>query len=457
MTLLYQRQYGSSADYGHALNRDQLLEILEEALLRTQNHILENEEERDVSPRFKNHKEHANWVLKQLIDCGWIEKQVDEATLQSTFPFSRMGRVFSLALLESDSTQIRTRHRNTRNTLNALEAFAGRKEIYDLLDAFEYSERIITDFTDVISELEERKRELVKQVESEQLVNQATDQFFEFMEKRFQPDISVRLSADSVEKHRDDISKVIAKIRRLPKTEKSNAERRLRQTVPDICEYEQSYLWYILNTIEKRMVNASETMLPALRSALHGFTKRADIIIRQLSYLNTQSNDDMLDVCRELSDLSPQESDARLQKAAESMAVLNIRLVDPQSVKLVERKSKESVDSIVKHQQDIDSKAQRELMIQQLLDQAFTMNNSDLKTYVKRSLREGKRISTRQLPIDSASDLLAMAHVIEAGAVNSLSSEWRFNIKYANKRVENTQYYHAYDEFTIELIEAASN
>ena len=89
------------------------------------------------------------------------------------------------------------------------------------LDAYEYSERIITDFTDVISELEERKRELVREVEAQQLAQQATDHFFDFMEKRFKPDIAVRLSADSVEKHREDINKTIGKIKRKKREEKS--------------------------------------------------------------------------------------------------------------------------------------------------------------------------------------------------------------------------------------------
>lgn len=457
LCLLYQRQYGTSADYGHAPNREQLLETLEEALVGSVSQVIESEadlgSEPDSLQRFKSHKDHATWVLKQLLECGWIERQVDDATLQSTFPFSRMGRVFSLGIIESDSAQIRTRHRNTRNTLNALEAFVSRGEIYDLLDAFEYSERIITDFTDVIAELEERKRELIKQVESQQLVNQATDQFFDFMEKRFQPDISVRLSADSVEKHRDDIGKAVAKIRRQPKVFKQDAEKRLRVTVPDLCPENQSYLWYILDSIEKRMLSASEIMLPALRAALHGFTKRADIIIRQLSYLNSQSNDNLLEVCRELADLSETEYQKRMQKAADTMAVLNVGLVDPQNIKIIERKQKESVDSVVRQQNDIDKEAQKELAIQQLLDQAFTINNQGVRHYVKKNLREGRRISTRQLPIDSAEDLLALAHVIEVGAVNSVSSDWRFNVSFANQSVDDTEYYHMYDEFYIELID----
>ena len=448
LALLYQSQYGSSADYGQSLNRDQLIEIFEESLARSKNLVFEDSAE-DQEQRFKNHREQANWVLKQLVDSGWIDRQVDAATLQSTFPFSRLGRIFSLAIIESDNTQIRTRHRNTRNTLNALEAFISRGEVYDLLDAFDYSERIITDFTDVISELEERKRELVREVESQQLVQQATDQFFDFMEKRFQPDISVRLSADSVEKHRDDISRAVAKIRRRKKEFLKEAEIQLRRIIPDLREPDQSYLWYILDTIEQRMRNASEIMLPALRRSLHSFTKRADIIIRQISYMNSQHNNNLVEICRELGDLPEDEYNARLDSASEAMATMRVQFVDPQQVRLQERKQTQWVDSSVHEHKAIDKDAQRELMIQQLLDQAFMVTGKHVKDYVLSSLRSGRRISTRGLPVDDAKDLIAMAHVIEIGAVNNLSSDLEFRVEPTGKRVTDSNYYH---EFTIELV-----
>lgn len=453
LCLLYLRQFSAAADYGQSLNREQLVEILEEALARSANHILDSDAD-ESEQRFKNHREQANWVLKQLLECGWVERQVDAATLQSTFPFTRLGRLFSQALLESDNTQIRTRHRNTRNTLNALDAFLARGEVYDLLDAYEYSERIITDFTDVIAELEERKRQLVREVESQQLAEQASDQFFEFMEKRFLPDISVRLSADSVEKHREDIGKVISKIRRRKKGHfHRDTERSLRQSVPDLCSTQQSYLWFILDSIEQRMRNAADVMLPALRRALHSFTKRADIIIRQLSYMHSRHNNDLLEVCKELSDLNDDEYCQRMDAAATAMASLKLRLVDPQQIKLQERKPKQWVDSRVAEQQSVDKQAQREVMIQQWLDQAFIINNQQVKDYVLSSLRAGRRISTRGLAVDDAKDLLAMAHVIEVGALNNLSSELTFNIEPTGNIVTDTEYYHAFDEFTIELIE----
>ncbi len=460
LALLYSRQYGASADYGHSLNKNQLLDIIEEALIQlgevsfTPEDTEENIDSNSIEERFKSSREHANWVLKQLVDCGWVERQVDTATLQSSYPFSRLGRVFAQCLLEADSTRVRTRHRNTRNTLNALDAFAARGEVYDLLDAYDYSERIVTDFTDVIAELEDKKRALVKEMESQQIVQQAAEQFFDFMEKRFQPDIQVRLSADSVEKHRDRIDKRIRSIRRKSKDFKRDAEAELRRTVPDLCEAHQSYLYHVLDTIERRMHKASEVMLPALRSALHGFTKRADIIIRQLSYLNTKQDNMLVDVCRELADIEPAEYNTRINAAAEKASVFRLSLIDPSQVKLQQRKVKEIVDNRVHERGAPDRQAQCELMIQQLLDQAFVMNSSSIKQYVFETLSGGKKLSTKELQINNADELLAMAHAIEVAGINNLSSDYSFKVSRVDtEKRANNDYYHEFDEHEIELVE----
>src|SRR5690606_14965226 len=147
-------------------------------------------------------REQAGWILNTLVDHGWLERQVDQVTFQSTYPFSRLGRLFTQSLSEAIAHSVRTRHRNTRNTLDALSAFADRGEVYDPLDAYELSARIVADLPAIIAALEGRERQLVGEVEQRQLIQEASEQFFEFMEKRFQPDLAIRLSADGVERHR---------------------------------------------------------------------------------------------------------------------------------------------------------------------------------------------------------------------------------------------------------------
>ncbi|KZY63909.1 hypothetical protein A3737_18075 [Oleiphilus sp. HI0065] len=131
---------------------------------------------------------------------------------------------------------------------------------------------------------------------------------------------------------------------------------------------------------------------------------------------------------------------------------MSLKFVDPAQVKLSERKQKQWVDGAIHEPGAIDKEAQRELMIQQLLDQAFMINKKQVSEYVVNSLRAGRKISTRDLPINDARDLIAMAHVIEIGGVNHLSSDHQFLVKPTGQQVTDTPYYHSFDEFTIELV-----
>lgn len=454
LCLLHERLFGATAQYGQSLGRDQVMDIFEEALARAP--LLEAADPAEgAEQRFKNHREQASWVLKILLEHGWIERQVDAATLQSSYPLSRAGRLFIAPMVEMGSRQIRTRHRNTRNTLNALEAFASRGEIHDLLDAFEYSERIITDFTDIISELEERKRELVQEVQSQRIVQQATEQFFEFMEKRFQPDVSVRLSADSVEKHRDRVFKAITRIRRKDKPFKQAAERRLRELAPDLInDPRQSVLWYVLDTIDQRMRRAADTMLPALRGVLASFTKRADIIIRQLSYLANSSRDPWLDACEKLRELPAVEASAQLENLGQHLANVNVRLIDPAGVRITQRRMQAPVQTAVADERPMDPEAQRQLAIAQRLDQAFILNEQRLRNYLaaqighKQAGHREVKVRFSELGADSADDLLALCHAVEVASRKAVGVVNPFNVRPTGEQYSN-QYFAAADDFEL--------
>jgi hypothetical protein len=431
---LYQRLYSATnADYGQALQRETLIGIFQEALVRMPATLPDDTASEDDT-RFRNTREQAVWVLNQLLEHDWLEKQLDQATLNSTFAFSRYGREFTEPFVNSNRTLAHTRHRNTRNTRNSLQAFAERGDVYDLLDAFEYSERIISDFTDVIAELDERKRDLVREMEDQLLVRHASEAFFDFMENRFQPDLSVRLSADNVERHRDQIEQLVRAIRRRDKAFKAGVEKRLRQLLPEQIQPGQSLLWWVLDGIEQRLRNASEVMLPALRRALQGFTRRADIIMRQMSYLASRQHNDVLSVCQNLAKLPATEQDARLLQAAECLALPGMGFVDPAQVRLAPPRQRAlPVAFLDKGEAMFDMAARKEIWIQQLLDQAFLINQKTLRNWLLQQLGSGQRICSRDLPITSAEDFMAVAHAISLGSAEQISDGgFRIRVDYEN-------------------------
>ena len=475
LRLLYQRLYTDLSDFGHVRNREQVVDIFQEAIARAP--VLDAESsDSEEEGRFRNQRELAGFILNVLLEHNWLEKQLDEATLQSSYAFTKVGRLFTQPFIDSDKSRFRTRNRNTRNTRNSLQAFLEQGEVHDLLDAYEYSERIISDFTDVISELEDRKRQLVKEVETRQLIQHATDEFFDFMENTFKPDLEVRLSADSVEKYRDQIAQLIKQIRRKrpyggegddkDKDWRAVMELRLRRLLPSNVVAGQSILENLLVGIEERLRSACEGMLPALRRSLNSFTQRADIIMRQLSYIHTQGNDGLLEACKALTQLPVAEQDQRLGQAALSLSGVALGYLDPSQIQLRNRADKRVVISRVEEGQQLDREARRELFVQQALDQAFAVQGTEIRQYIATALATTGRINTRHLPVHNARELLSLAHAIEVGAADNLSSDYRFVVSPLSADEEGKQwlpdsagiregdYFIRRDEFIIELIEA---
>ncbi len=448
---LYTQLYSATADYRQSQSRDQIIESFQEAIQRAC--VMDEDADNEFVIHHRGEREQASWIFNQLIEHGWLDRLHDPVTLQSTYAFTRVGRIFTQPMVDTAGGRFRTRHRNTRNTRNALSSFLENGEAYDLLDAFEYSERIISDFSDVISELDERKRQLVKEVESQQVVQRASDEFFDFMEKRFMPDLSIRLSADSVEKYRDEIQMLVTAARRKRKEFKVDAERELRKVAPElITDPKRSLYLMVLDGIESRMHGAAEVMLPAMRIALNSFTRRADIIIRQLSYSNIGAQNRLVEICQKLSDLPPEEQEKQLQAAGEKLAVLNTGLSDPNALKINAERVRRIVNTSAEEHAEMDKESRKSLFIQQTIEQAFAVNNQDMGQYVLQALGDGKCISSKILPVTNAKELLMSAHAIDLGSAGHQSSEYLFQIDASGKIIE-TEYFSESDEFMIELKE----
>ncbi len=446
---LYSQLYSAMADYRRTLNRVQVIEIFQEAITRTP--VLEGEEG-ESGVLVKSERERASWILNQLLEYGWLERLVDEATLQSSYAFTRVGRLFTQPMVETAGGHFRTRHRNTRNTRNALQSFLDKGEVYDLLDAFEYSERIVSDFSDVIAELDERTRDLIHDVEAQQVVQRASDEFFDFMEKRFIPDLSIRLTTDSVEKYRDQIQSLITTARRKRNEFKADAERELRKVAPELLtDPKHSLYLMILDGIEGRMHSASDIMLPALRHALNSFTRRADIIIRQLSYAGGSRQNRLLETCQALSELPEEVRAGRLEQAGEMLAGIQVGFVDPGTLKLRADRQERLVNTSVEVAAEMGQSARRALFVEQALERAFAVNNRAMRDYVVEALSNGHRIYSQHLPVRNAKELLLSAHAIEIGAANG-SSEYYFRITPQAGDCA-TEYFTKTDHFMIELVE----
>jgi predicted CopG family antitoxin len=447
---LYARLYSSLAEYSRVVTREVVIECFQEAITRTP--VLLDDGDDDTAPPARSEREQANWMLNLLLQHGWLETHADEITLTSTYGFSRVGRLFTQPIVEIESARFRTRHRNTRNACSALRSFLEKREAYDLLDAYEYSERIVSDFSDVIAELEERKRQLVRDVEAQQLVQRASDEFFDFMEKRFIPDLAVRLSEDSVVKYREELTSLLRRARMLRREHKREIEIELRRLAPELIpDGGRSLFMTILDQIDSRIHSAADVMLPALRQSLHGFTRRADILLRQLSFTEA-SQHTLLDAFAELTTLSEAEQNERLARAGEVMGTLKVGFIDPDQLRLYNTTRKRRVQTLAEAEPVDDVETRRRLFVEQALERAFAIHNREIHDYVVAALAGGHEIRTTALPTRDARELLYAAHAIEIGAASERAA-FRFEVRPTGHRALN-EYFDGMDEFVIRIVDA---
>ncbi len=444
---LYRRQFTSLADYGQSLSRQQVTDIFTDSVVRSGHNYADDDELIASDPR-----KLAAWIFQQLRETGWIEERADAVSMTSSFGLSGVGRNFAQAFCIDNTQQVRTHHRNTRNTRNALKGFASTGDIHDLLDAVEHSERIVADFSDVIVELEERRNQLIHEVQQHDDIDQAAEYFFEFMEKRFEPDLAVRLSADSVERYRDEILSLIRDIRKSPKGRRLDIERRLRAL--KLAGFSESDIWYeqLLRMIESRLRNACEIMLPSLRDALASFTQRADAIIRQLSQLSTKTGASVSDALGRVRAMSLSEKDQLLASVSQRFSNYQVALVDPAQIRPIRRRRTEKLQQVNASDIRLTEQDQQRLYVRSVLENAFSVSDRNLREAFERLV--AANASSADFAIEDVQDFIMTTQIVSMGA-NVGSHVTQFCVEATGETTSDAFFNHR-DVFAVQKVEQKS-
>jgi len=225
---LFERLHGPAADYAHNLNREALKELIS-PVVREHQSELDTEADQDEfnTADAADPQQLTTTVIRALLRDGWLEQYPDRNGLVTVFRFSRPGKLFAEAFWALNRPS-RSRQRNMRGCRNALEAaLSERGDAHDLVDAYEYAEKVIEDLTDGIDYLQERIRHLMQ----EATVHSQWDDFVEFLD-RFQRDYSKQLTADSATLNRQVIRQKIELLRVSLDSQKYKRVEELSKNIP---------------------------------------------------------------------------------------------------------------------------------------------------------------------------------------------------------------------------------
>jgi hypothetical protein len=318
--------------------------------------------------------------------------------------------------------------------------------------AAKLSGEIIGDFNEIIEEIVEQRRSLIASVNREiESAKRAGDNFFEFMEKRFVPDMSVRFSQDSVERYRNEILDLLDAVRGQPDDLKARIEKELRIHYPHLLKTGRpSILIWALELIEQRLSAACEVKIPELRAETENFIRRARVLINHLASLafGEIEADSVFSLVKRLSLLNEADVRTVLEDERSRPARITIGMVNPGAVKIPGKRVERRIQTLLAQEARVSPEEKRKAYIRQELALAFRIEATDIQDFVIDQLMGGRKVRASNFGIRDAASLLGAIHAPMVGSKRT--DEQLFRVAPVDAPIEND--YFTSTDFTIEYL-----
>lgn len=452
---LYERLHGPSADYGQNLTRDGLrdllLPVVQQALQEARQVMPQQDEaaaelaDDDLIPAGADDQQSSSALLRTLLRDGWLETFGDRAGLVTAYRFSRAGKLFAEAFWAIDRRSARTRQRNVRSCRNALNAALRNVDAYDLIDAYDYAEKVISDLSEGVDYFQELVRRLM--LEASQT---PWDGFMEFLD-RFEKEFKKQLTADSIERHRQAIRDLIARLHSLEHDKAQALEDQLNDIARWASQERQgpSTLDWMLDRIEEMVEAACTTKHPELIKAMSVYMQRAASIVQQALMLRGGHTRQAYSVAiGKIAKLSGagNAQDALLERLGAAIAPAEIRLLDPASFKLRSASQRRKALTVTA-QPKVTRDARLAAAMYRAEADAFALSNDDIVHRIRAELRLRDRpIRLSTLPAATTTDVLNNMQIVEA--VRGARDE-RLTVQKLPSKLWNEFY--AGDDYQIEM------
>ena len=410
---LYDRLHGPAADYAHNLTRDALKELLLPVVREYRDARADDTSDDELTATADDDPQTlVAMVIRALLTDGWLEQFADRTGLVTAFRLSRPGKLFSEALWSLDRPS-RSRQRNMRGCRNALEAALSEKgDAHDLVDAYEYAEKVIEDLTDGIDYFQELVRHLMQTAS----VHTQWEEFVEFLD-RFQRDYSKQLTSDNATLNRQAI---VQKLERL-RTVSENKFRRMDEQLRDIAHWAVKehagtsvYDW-LLGRIEDIVDAACQSKQPGFLKAMETYLKRVNGLALQSMMLRAgQTRHSYLAAIQLTAEASKERQDQLLSHIGQFLAPAEVRLLDPASFKLRTASQRRKAVTV-----SIRPRPSREERLAAAMaraeSEAFSIPNEEVVQQLRRDLRVFDRpIRVSALSTATARDVIRAMQAVEA-------------------------------------------
>jgi hypothetical protein len=415
---MYERLHGPGADHANNMSRDALRDLIAPIIQLTANQLMgdgadgaDGSEDDFSKSESTDDKELAGLLIRSLLKDGWLETFGDRISLITVYRFSRAGKLFAEALWVIDRPRVRARQRNMRSCRNALEAALKNADAHDLIDAYDYAEKVISDLSEGADYFHELVRRLMAEASST-----PWDGFMEFLD-RFEKEFKKQLTSDNVERHRAAIRDTVNRLRGMDDEKADSLEAQLNDSARWAAQEKTSGLTFdwMLDRIEELVEAACSTKQPELIKAMNSYMRRAASIVQQAMMLRSGSKRHAYTTAiNQVAALEGDEQTSFLIKLSEGIAAAEVRLLDPASFKLrslSQRRKALTVTALPK----VTRGSRLNAALQRAEAGAFALSNEDVRESLRAELRlrdRPLRLST--LPSKTAADVLHAMQAVEA-------------------------------------------
>lgn len=426
---LHERVHGANADYAEALTREAVLGVILRALADPSLRTLAFEAGQLVRP--EEERAYASELLRKLKEHGWLEDYRDPIDLKPTLKLSRAGKAFSETFANLDDSRAKTRQRNMRSARKALAAFIATRDADELLDAHEFASRVVQDLQDDI----EYFRHLIQSLTREALAQKvAWSEFNDFIEKRFAREYSVRLVADSAERHRGQIFEALDQVRSLDSELRAQTDGHLLQRAPWLEQEVQgrSPLLWLADRIENMVEAACSLKLPMLRSEMNNYVRRFTSLLRQALSLDYGAESALGRTMAWLKERPQTQRDTLLDALADRLGTCEARL--PGSVLRWTVRDREAPHA-AQPPLVVDDESRLFAILRRAEAEAFAFSDRDVLHGLLPLLERGP-IGLDALPVTNAADAVRVLHAVGA-ARSAEGRQLRVRARKTGEQVRN--------------------
>ena len=379
---LYEALYGNDFITDETLDRKKARDIVYSV-------IQEIPWQKDDAQSFiEDDKEKANYIIRRLKDCGWIDFIMDRALLIKTFNFTKNGKKFAQTLYaSSDEENILVRQRNVRATKASLESYKKSDDPADLIDAINFSKYIVSDLTDNINDLREEKNILMQLAMED--VKVAGGKFIDFVKDKFASDIAIKFGKDSANRYILDIEEIVKDL------SFDGLELRQKRLVAHFPMYRKNpnALKNILDAIDFRLKNACDTKLPQLKKEISTYIQRGTVIFRQTNSLFFNKNKEVLEIAKIIKDKKDAEKLKLLEDIGKAVKYPNLVILNLSAVKVRRKSKKDETVSFLAPEITMPKEAYIKSNFEQKKHLLFSYSQKEIRAYIEKHFEESDSLT----------------------------------------------------------------